>query len=87
MQPSQFFHVLAVLFSSRQVPRSPGRGDRQCCRKSAGKRVHAYLGKMTTPEARVYRARAGDLIQQQMAEFAPGRHSADTEKKSCHATR
>jgi len=72
MQPSQFFHVLAVLFSSRQDLGRLAEEIARRCRKSAGKRVHATLGKMTTPEARGYiRARAGDLIQQQMAEFAP----------------
>lgn len=72
MQPSHFFHALAVLFSSRQDLGRLAEEIAMRCRKDADKRVRAALGKMTTPEARGYvRARTGDLIQDQMARFAP----------------
>lgn len=72
MQPSQFFHVLTVLVSSRQDLGRLAEEIAMRCRKEAGGRIHAALGKMTTPEARGYiRARTGDLLQEQMARFAP----------------
>ncbi len=71
MQSLDLFHALASLLDPTRGLDTVATAIAQRCRTTAHDRVHASLDGISVPEARGYiRARAGDLIHEQVSQVA-----------------